>query len=191
MSRRPAVFLDRDGTLIEERRYPCRSADIVPLRGVGRALRRLSSAGYLTIVLTNQSAVARGLLDEQELERLHAELQARLVSGGGGFDALYYCPHHPEGRAVGYAFACTCRKPARGLLDLALARHAIDLSRSAFIGDSPRDLFRDVPGAGPRILVRSGHPLPEDGCADHVADDLPAAVDWLLARSQAAAPQTT
>lgn len=179
---RPAVFLDRDGTLIEERHYPARPADIVPLPGAGAALRRLGEAGWLRIVLTNQSGVARGLFDEEELGRLHEDLAFKLAEGGGALDAIYYCPHHPDGRAAAYAHACTCRKPARGLLDLALARHDVDLARSAFIGDSPRDLFPDLPGAGPRILVRSGHPLPAGASADFVAEDLGAAVDWLLAR---------
>ena len=177
---RPAVFLDRDGTLIEERGYPARPADIVPLPGVGRALARLGQAGWLRIVLTNQSGVARGLFSEEDLARLHDDLAVKLAQQGGAVDALYYCPHHPQGRAVGYRFACTCRKPARGLLDLALAEHPVDLARSAFIGDSPRDLFADVAGSGPRILVKSGHALPEGARADCVAADLEAAVEWLL-----------
>ncbi len=177
---RPAVFLDRDGTLIEERAWPARTEDIVPLPGVGAALHRLSDAGWLRIVLTNQSGVARGLLTEEDLGKLHEELARKLGEQGGAIDAIYYCPHHPEGRAVAYRHACTCRKPARGLLELALAQHDIDLGCSAFIGDSPRDLFPDVPGAGPRILVRTGHPLPQDARADHVAADFPGAVEWLL-----------
>jgi D,D-heptose 1,7-bisphosphate phosphatase len=179
------VFLDRDGTLIEERHYPVRTQDIVPLPGVGEALARLEQAGWLRIVLTNQSAVARGLLSEEDLGRLHDDLLVKLARHGGGLDAIYYCPHHPEGRAVGYAFACTCRKPARGLLDLALAEHGIDLSRSAFIGDAPRDLFSGIGPAGPRILVATGHALADTSTADHVAAHFPAAVAWLLARERA------
>jgi len=179
---RPAVFLDRDGTLIEEHGYPARPQDIVPLPGVGHALQRLHEAGWLRIVLTNQSGVARGLFSEAELSRLHEDLYRKLAQQGGAIDALYYCPHLPEGRAAAYAHACGCRKPARGLLDLALAEHPVDLSRSAFIGDSPRDLFADVPGAGPRILVRSGHAVPEGAKADFIAADLAEAVEWLLAQ---------
>ncbi len=180
MSGRPAVFLDRDGTLIEERHYPVSPQDIVPIPGASLALARLADTGYLRIVLTNQSAVARGLLTEEDLGLLHDDLLLKLAADGGGLDALYYCPHLPEGRAVGYAFRCGCRKPERGLLDLALAEHDIDLSRSCFIGDSVRDLFTGVAGTGPRILVASGHPLADAGSAQHVAADLPAAVDWLL-----------
>jgi D-glycero-D-manno-heptose 1,7-bisphosphate phosphatase len=179
---RPAVFLDRDGTLIEERSYPATEQDIVPFPGVGAALAQLREAGFVRLVLTNQSGVARGLFDEEQLERLHADLQRKLAAQGGGVEAFYYCPHHPEGIAVAYRHACSCRKPGRGLLDLAAAEHGIDLSRSVFIGDAPRDLFPDAGPARARILVRSGHPLPADAKADFVAENLPAAVEWLLAR---------
>ena len=182
MSGRPAVFLDRDGTLIEERHYPVNAGDIVPLPGAGGALARLAQAGYQRIVLTNQSAVARGLLTEEDLGLLHEDMCRKLAQEGGGIDALYYCPHHPDGKAVGYAFACACRKPARGLLDVAVAEQDVDLARSAFIGDSPRDLFPGVAPAGPRILVASGHALKDTGAADYVAPNLAAAVVWLLAR---------
>jgi len=186
---RRAVFLDRDGTLIEERGFPVRKEDIVPLPGVSRALAALGRDGWLRIVLTNQSAVARGLISEEELGELHADLAAKLARQGGAIDALYYCPHLPDGVARGYAHACTCRKPGRGLLDLALAEHPIDLAASAFIGDSPRDLYADVAGAGPRILLRSGHPLTETRGADHVADTLADAVTWLTGpRRPAPAP---
>ena len=179
---RPAVFLDRDGTLIEERGYPAREEDIVLLPGVAGALARLGEAGWLRIVLSNQSGVARGLFTEEDLARLNDDLEHKLVREGGGIDGLYYCPHHPQGKAAAYAYACTCRKPGRGLLDLALVEHPVDMSRSAFIGDSPRDLFPDAGPVRARILVRSGHALPPDAKADFVARDLAAAVDWLLAR---------
>ena len=177
---RPAAFLDRDGTLIEERGFPAREEDLVPLPGVGRALARLAEAGFLRLVLTNQSAIARGLYDEEHLERLHSDLRRKLAAQGGAVDAIYYCPHHPEGKAVAYAFECTCRKPGRGLLDLAVREHDVDLARSVFIGDAPRDMFPDAGPARARILLRSGHPLPADATADFIAADLPEAVEWLL-----------
>lgn len=187
MSGRAAVFLDRDGTLIEERGYPTTKADIVLRPDAGAALARLAAARYLCIVLTNQSAVARGMLTEEALGALHDDLLEKLAADGGLVDALYYCPHHPDGIARAYAFRCACRKPAAGLLELAAREHGVDLARSAFIGDSPRDLFPGLTGTGPRVLVRGGHPLTELGGADHVADTLLDAVDWLLAR----APQGT
>jgi D-glycero-D-manno-heptose 1,7-bisphosphate phosphatase len=175
--------VDRDGTLIEERHYPVERENIVPVPGAGRALHDLGTAGYLRIVLSNQSAVARGLLDEEQLGALHAHLAVLLGAEGGRWEELYYCPHHPEGTAVAYAYACRCRKPAPGLLERALSEHDIDLERSVFIGDSARDLFADAAPGALRILVRTGHPLTGDEPAHHVADDLPAAVAWLLSDS--------
>lgn len=182
MAPRPAVFLDRDGTLIEERHYPVTPEDIVPLPGAAEALTRLGQAGFLRVVLTNQSAVARGLIDEERLARLHEVLADRLGASGARWDDLLYCPHHPDGVAVGYARACRCRKPAPGLLELAATRHDIDLGRSCAIGDSPRDLFPDVEGLGARILVLTGHAPADTSVADHVAPDIASAVDWWLAR---------
>ena len=185
MSGRPAVFLDRDGTLIEERNYPVRTADIVPLRGAGEALARLAAAGHERIILTNQSAVARGMIDEEQLGALHADLADKLAVVGGGFDALYYCPHHPDAVAVGYRFDCQCRKPRPGLLELALAEHDIDLARSCFIGDSVRDLFPGIEGVGARILVLTGHDSDETDVADVLTPSIVEAVDWWLAGAPA------
>jgi D-glycero-D-manno-heptose 1,7-bisphosphate phosphatase len=186
VSGRPAAFIDRDGTLIEERHYPTVTGDIVPVEGAAQALSRLEDAGWLRIVLTNQSAVARGMLTEEDLGGLHDHMLRELAGDGGAVDAIYYCPHHPEGIALGYSYACACRKPGRGLLDLALAEHDIDLSRSVFIGDSPRDLFPGVTGVGARILVVPPDAKLPDGlpeAPDHVAADFPAAVAWLLSRA--------
>ena len=180
MSPRPAVFLDRDGTLIEERNYPVSEADLVPIKGAGYALARLQAAGLTCIVLTNQSAVARGMLDEERLGELHDALSARLRCDGGTWDALYYCPHHPAGKAIGYDFPCRCRKPARGLLDLAAALHDVDLSRSYFVGDAVRDLFVDAGPAAGRILVLTGHSLDDVSGADAVLPSVVEAVDWIL-----------
>jgi len=180
MSARPAAFIDRDGTLIEERGYPIIEDDIVLIAGAGHALRRLSAAGYLNIILTNQSAVARGMLDEEQLDQLHEHLARLLAAEGGEFDDVFYCPHHPDGVHVAYSFACSCRKPGSGLLDQALAAYDIDLERSVFIGDSPRDLFA---GAGPvmgRILVSSGHPLQDKSVSNLVTPTIVEAVDWVV-----------
>jgi len=179
-TRRAAVFIDRDGTLIEERGYPVRAEDIVVLPGVGQALQRLAAAGYLRILLTNQSAVARGMLSEEELAGLHEHLERQLQTNGGGLEAIYYCPHHPEGSAVGYNHACRCRKPATGLLDLALSEHAIDLSASVFVGDSPRDLFVQAGPCAARILVTSGHALTDTRDADVVLPSFAEAAAWIL-----------
>ena len=177
---RGAVFLDRDGTLIEERSYPSTREDVVVLPGVGQALQRLSAAGYLRIVLTNQSAVARGMLTEEELAELHEHMDRQLAVSGGSVDGIYYCPHHPDGSAVGYNHRCACRKPGRGLLDLALLEHPVDLSASIFIGDSPRDLFPEVGPVAARILVETGHPLVDASAADIVMPSVAEAASWIL-----------
>jgi hypothetical protein len=101
---------------------------------------------------------------------------------GGGLDAIYHCPHHPEGTAVGYNFECSCRKPKRGLLDMALSEHPIDLSRSIFIGDSLRDLFLDAGPAAGRLLVRTGHPIQDTTGADAVVPSIAEAAEWILQR---------
>lgn len=180
MSARPAAFLDRDGTLIEERGYPVTENDIVPIPGAAHALRRLSAAGYLNIILTNQSAVARGMLDEEQLDQLHAHLARLLAAEGGEFDDVLYCPHHPDGIHVAYSYVCSCRKPANGLLDQALAAHDIDLERSVFIGDSPRDLFLEAGPVMGRILVSSGHPLEDKTDSNLVTPTIVEAVDWVV-----------
>jgi D-glycero-D-manno-heptose 1,7-bisphosphate phosphatase len=180
MSARPAAFIDRDGTLIEERSYPVTESEIVPIPGAGHALRRLSAAGYLNIILTNQSAVARGMLNEERLDQLHDHLARLLAIEGGEFDDVFYCPHHPEGVHVAYSFVCSCRKPASGLLEQAMAVHDIDLSRSVFIGDSPRDLFVDAGPVLGRILVSSGHPLEDKSASNLVTPTIVEAVDWIV-----------
>ena len=179
---RRAVFLDRDGTLIEERNYPSTADDIVLLPGAGLALQRLSTAGFQRVLLTNQSAVSRGYLSEEELGMLHEHLLRELHSQGGDLEAIYYCPHHPDGDAVGYNHACACRKPARGLLDLAVQERNLDVSSSIFIGDSPRDLFLDAGPAAARILVQTGLSIDDTSGADHVATDITDAIEWILER---------
>jgi D-glycero-D-manno-heptose 1,7-bisphosphate phosphatase len=178
--KRPAAFLDRDGTLIEERNYPVKNEDIVPLPGAGAALRRLRAAGFLTIVLTNQSAVARGMIDEEGLGELHEHLRRVLAAEGGGLDDIFYCPHHPEGSNVAYAHTCRCRKPARGLLEQALVAHDVDMHGSIFIGDARRDLFLDAGPCRARVLVTSGHELDDTSGADFVVPTIVEAVDEVL-----------
>lgn len=189
---RPTVFLDRDGTLIEERSYPVRAEDLVVLPGVPEALAALKDAGYRLVILTNQSAVARGMIDEERLGVLHDGLLEELGAAGGTIDALYYAPHHPEGSNPAYRFDSPLRKPRAGMLELAVHEHPTDLGRSACIGDAVRDLFVDVEGIGRRVLVRSGHALSaaDADAADHVADALPDAVDWLLAHAPEPEPDT-
>jgi len=135
-----AVFLDRDGTIIEDVDYLTQIDQLRILPGVPQALRRLKEAGFLLIVVTNQSAVARGWLTEEKLAEIHAELNRRLKAEGAAVDAFYHCPHLPDGSVGRYARVCDCRKPAPGLFLRAAEEWGIDLSRSYAVGDAQRDV---------------------------------------------------
>lgn len=149
----PAIFLDRDGTLIEEVGYPTRPEQIRILAGVGGALRRLADAGYRLIVVTNQSAIARGLLTEDDLNRFHQALDEQLELLGARVDAYYACPHHPdptEATRPELVVECDCRKPKPGLLLQAAEDLGLDLAISWMVGDTWRDI-----GAGQAAGVRT------------------------------------
>ena len=132
---RRAVFLDRDGVINRERgEHTWRLEDFEILPDVPQALKDLKTAGWLGIVISNQSGIGLGLYGHAEVEKLHAYLHDRLTSAGATLDAVYYCPHHPtQGR-------CLCRKPGSLLLERAIARFGIDPSRSLMIGDRERDV---------------------------------------------------
>jgi len=136
---RPAAFLDRDGVLNIDHGYVHRLADMDIVAGAGEAVRLLNEAGYLVIVVTNQSGVARGLYGEKDVERFNGELAKRLGVHGARIDAFYHCPHHPEGSVARYRIDCDCRKPKPGMLTQAARDFAIDRSRSFLIGDRPGD----------------------------------------------------
>ncbi len=131
----PALFIDRDGTLIEPRHYPTRPEELRLCDGVGPELRRLQALGMRLVVITNQAGIARGYLTEADLARLHAHLRGELAALGVRVDGIYYCPHHPEGTVAALAVACACRKPAPGMLLRAVMELGLDLGRSWFVGD--------------------------------------------------------
>jgi D-glycero-D-manno-heptose 1,7-bisphosphate phosphatase len=136
---RPAVFLDRDGTLNYDTGYVYRIADFRWLPGAVDAIRALNARGYYVFVVTNQSGVARGLYDEAAIRDLHEWMKGELRAGGARIDDIRYCPHHPEGSVAAYRTACSCRKPAPGmLLDLMKAWPVIR-EGSIMIGDRDSD----------------------------------------------------
>jgi D-glycero-D-manno-heptose 1,7-bisphosphate phosphatase len=114
--RRPTAFLDRDGVLNVDHGYTFQPEALEWVANAPQAVRLLNEAGYLVIVVTNQSGVARGLYDEAAIQRLHAHMQERLNEQGAHIDAFYYCPHHPEGTVEAFSIHCTCRKPEAGML---------------------------------------------------------------------------
>jgi D,D-heptose 1,7-bisphosphate phosphatase len=140
----PAVFLDRDGTLNEERGWLNAPEELELLPGAAEAVRAINRSGRLAVVITNQPVVARGECSEAGLRRIHNRLEWLLGESHAYLDAIYYCPHHPDtgypGERADLKIACTCRKPATGLLETAARELNIDVSRSWMIGDSTRDM---------------------------------------------------
>lgn len=144
-----AVFLDRDGVIIAEVNYLRRVEQMRVLRGTPEGISLLRRAGFKVIVISNQSAVARGYVTRRALEGIHKELRRRLKAEGAALDAVYFCPHHPDA-------ACRCRKPALGMIKAAQKRFKIDLKNSFFIGDSTTDMKTAFNAGCAGILVRTG-----------------------------------
>ena len=177
---RPAVFLDRDGTLNEERHYLYRREDWVWIPGVVDSLARLSAAGFALVVVTNQSGIARGMYAREDVDVLHAWVQEDLLLRAGiRFEGFYVCPHHPD-----FSGECQCRKPGPGMLLMAAAEHGLDLSASWMIGDKSADVLAGRAAGCRTVLVQSGYGKMEKdkvaGVADIVAADFAAATDVIL-----------
>jgi D-glycero-D-manno-heptose 1,7-bisphosphate phosphatase len=181
-----AVFLDRDGTLIEEVGYLDRVERLELYPWTIDAVRALNRAGLRVVLVSNQSGVARGFFTETIVDEVHRALASRLAEGGARLDAYYYCPHHPDGKVTAYAIACECRKPKRGLVDRAVRELGVDPARSFVVGDRWLDveLARSVGARG--VLVRTGYGAAEEArapagvAADAVVDNLAGAVSWIL-----------
>jgi D-glycero-D-manno-heptose 1,7-bisphosphate phosphatase len=138
---KPAIFLDRDGVLNEDSGYVGDPNRIHLLPGVPQALRDFTEKGYLLVVVTNQSGVARGFFDKNAVERCHQRLEQTIAElGGPRFDLVLYCPHHPEGLVSPFNVACNCRKPSPGMILEAARQLSIDLNHSFMIGDKADDI---------------------------------------------------
>lgn len=183
---KPAVFLDRDGTLIDDPDYLDHLDQIAIYPWTADALRLLRRAGFALVVVTNQSGVGRGLYSEAFVAEVHAQLDADLARGGASIDAWLHCPHYEASTDPRYALACECRKPKPGLVQRAAADLDLDLSRSVVVGDRWSDigLARAVGAAG--ILVETGAGArqarrPVDGLsADAIVPTLAEATSWIL-----------
>jgi len=136
----PAVFVDRDGTLIREVGYLSRPEQIEVLAGVPEAIQLLRQHGIRVVVITNQSGIARGFISEGELHVIHRELMRQLARHGAFLDGIYYCPHHPTEGMDAYRVCCDCRKPNIGLARRAAAELNLDLGRSYVVGDKHSDM---------------------------------------------------
>ena len=176
------VFLDRDGTINQDSAdYIKGWPEFVFLPRTIEALRELTAAGFMIIVITNQSAIGRKFISPRELENIHSKMKAAVESRGGNISDIFFCPHLPDD-------GCDCRKPAPGLIYQAQQKHDVDLSTAVMIGDSARDIeCAHTAGCGRSILVKTGNIrqaqqiLAEKALhPDYVAQDLYDAARWLI-----------
>ena len=179
---RPAIFLDRDGTLAHEVGYINHPSRFRLYPWAVDAVRLINRAGVLAIVVTNQAGVARGYFPESVILEVHASLRAAMEASGARLDAIYYCPHHPEVGEPAYRLDCDCRKPRPGMLWRAAAELGADLPRSFVVGDRHGDLTLAWSVGARGVLVKTGYglgelvhlsprwPRPPDLVAEHVLD---------------------
>jgi D-glycero-D-manno-heptose 1,7-bisphosphate phosphatase len=193
--RRAAVFLDRDGTINEEIGYMDRLEKLRLIPGAAEAIRLINASGMKTVVVTNQSGVARGIFTESFVAEIHARLGEMLRAEGASLDGIYFCPHHPtEGRGD-YLRGCECRKPAPGLLLRAAAELHLDPARSYMVGDTLKDIEAGASVGARGVLVRTRYgeesaatlaaarPETKDGATvrpAHIAADLREAIAWIM-----------
>lgn len=175
---RPALFADRDGTVIVERDYLAdpEGVDLIP--GAARGLRLLADAGYAVILVSNQSGIARGLVTESQFRAVEARVLERLAEAGVAVAGSYHCPHHPD-----FTGPCECRKPGAGMFLEAARDFGLDLSASVYIGDRVRDLEPGLARGGRAFLVRTGYGAEEADRAPSgvtVVEDLEAAARAML-----------
>jgi histidinol-phosphate phosphatase family protein len=155
--RSPAVFVDKDGTLVRDVPYNVDPERIELSPGAGDALAELAEAGYAVVVVSNQSGVARGLFAEEALAAVEQRLRELLASSEVTLAGFYYCPHHPQGNVSRYAVACTCRKPEPGMILRAADELHVDLSRSWMIGDILDDVEAGNRAGCRSVLIDNGH----------------------------------
>lgn len=190
---RPAIFLDRDGTLIEDVGYPHRPEDLRLLPGIVPALCRMQQLGFVLVVVTNQSGIARGYFSEEQMHAFHALLREQLEMGGVRIEAFYHCPFHPAASVPEYRCDSPLRKPKPGMLLLAAEELSLDLAASFAIGDKKSDVLAGQAARCRSILVRTGKAgagEPElTAQPDFVAADLAVAAEWICAKCENGIPR--
>ena len=179
------VFLDRDGTInYDSPDYIKSRAEFIIIPGSIEAIRLLTLNGFASIVITNQSAIARKFISPAELDQIHAMMKEAILSGGGKITDIFFCPHLPTDK-------CECRKPSAGLIFQAQRKYNIDLSKTVMIGDSAKDIECALnAGCGKALLVKTGKDNEAEHImktkqisADYTADNLYDAAKWILANS--------
>jgi D-glycero-D-manno-heptose 1,7-bisphosphate phosphatase len=186
--KKPAVFLDRDGTINEQMGYINHPGRFFLLPGVAEAIRLLNANGFLTFVVSNQSGVARGYFTVELVHEIHAKMEKMLAKDGARLDGIFFCPHHPGGAVPEYSVECDCRKPGVGLMEKACRRFDIDMEGSYVIGDRCLDMEMARRAGLEGILVLTGYGrgerdylLPGSPAKPaHVAEDLLGAVHWII-----------
>ena len=176
-NKKPAVFLDRDGVLTREKGYVCSIKELEIFPYVSECVQQIKNKGYYTIVITNQSGIARGLFSEIDLQKMHLYLKQKT-----GIDAIYYCPHYPEGKIAKYRKPCSCRKPKTGMIKHACSDYMIDMDRSFMVGDRAGDIMTGQRAGLKTILLESGYGstrLESDVKPDYILNDLRMVVDVL------------
>jgi D-glycero-D-manno-heptose 1,7-bisphosphate phosphatase len=182
---RPAVFLDRDGTVAEEVGYLNHIERFRLFPFAGAAIRRLREAGFAVIVVTNQSGVGRGYFPESLVREVNQRMQRELDAQGAKLDGVYYCPHRSEDR-------CGCRKPGTGMMERAAREHCLDLRRSFVVGDRYLDMDMAFRAGSKGVFVRTGYGRGEElwhakewlRQPDATVDDLERAIDWILGQTR-------
>lgn len=177
MSMKPAVFLDRDGVLTVENSYVCSAEELEIFPYVRECIQQIHKRGFYAIVITNQSGIARGMFTEEELHRMN-----RMLVQETGVDAVYYCPHHPQGIVEKYKVICDCRKPKTGLLERACKDYQIDLDHSYMVGDRAGDILAGMEMGIKTVLLESGYGLEnleQDVKPDYCLEDLRQFVELL------------
>ncbi len=186
--KRPAVFIDRDGTMTVEGGYINHPSRLKLITGTADAVRLLNENDIYAVVTTNQAGVARGYFTEDMIHVVHNRMRKLLEKKGARLDQVYYCPHHPREGGPGYRVDCNCRKPKPGMIEQACKDLPVDLGRSYMVGDKISDSEFGHRLGLKTVMVLTGYGRGEyeyqrqdwTDTPDHIAKDLRAAVQWIL-----------
>ncbi len=161
---KPAIFLDRDGVINVDHGYVSDEHDFEYIDGVFEACQKLQAMGYLLVVVTNQSGIARGYFSEERFLSLTQWMDWNFADNGVELDGIYYCPHHPTEGVGEYKIDCECRKPKAGMFKSAQQFLAIDMANSVMVGDKADDMQAAInAGIGTKLLVKTGKPVTQEG----------------------------
>lgn len=187
MNTQKALFIDRDGVINEEVNYLCKPEQLKMIDGSADAVRKINESDYLSVIVSNQSAVARGLCSEKDINEIHKKLDSLLGQGKAFLDGIYYCPHHPDSgfpeENKKYKTGCTCRKPGTGMIEKAQNDFHIDREKSFMIGDSTVDIMTGMNAGMKTVLVRTGYAGKDrryDVFPDFIFENLKEAVDFIV-----------